>query len=443
MTKKSTANHSGRHCSCSSDGMSSTRRSLSRTLASEQGQDPLSQAEDASTHSLGTDTASPASTEVTAAGSGRKGGVGEIDKGPEAFEWGVNTRQHIADALAVEEVDVDLYKSVSLWTPSRARGVFGGQVIAQALSAARNTVREGPVLHSMHCYFLLAGDETIPIIYTVKRVRDGGSYVTRSTTASQRGKTIFILISSYQIPEPEQPTFAIPLSPKFQADSSSSGSPSKPNGGPTRAIGSIIEEAGTSMTRPPTMSEQSWSSFVSTLRSPEDSPCNEERYTRVLARAGSKLSDATVRILQAWINDRRSSAVEIRDALPGMYDERGLPTPGDHQAFWMRTREPMRGGADAQKHALAYASDFYLLSAVPKALNVGSKIKMMASLDHSMWFYHDFDVHDWVLYVMQVQAVSNGRGVVLGRLYRRDGTLVAVVAQEGLLRKRFDAPHNL
>lgn len=65
---------------------------------------------------------------------------------------------------------------------------------------------------------------------------------------------------------------------------------------------------------------------------------------------------------------------------------------------------------------------------------------MMASLDHSMWFYQPFEVHEWLLFVMQTQAASNGRGVVVGRIYREDGTLVAVVSQEGLIRGRDSQP---
>lgn len=143
--------------------------------------------------------------------------------------------------------------------------------------------------------------------------------------------------------------------------------------------------------------------------------------------------------MSGFVRDRQKSPVEIRNALPGMYDEHtSLPTEGYEQAFWLRTREPVSGGREAQKAALAYASDFQFLSTIPKALGNSTRISMMASLDHSMWLYEDFDINDYLLFVMQAQAAGSGRGVVLGRIYRRDGALVAVLAQEGMIRERID-----
>lgn len=170
--------------------------------------------------------------------------------------------------------------------------------------------------------------------------------MTRSVNASQRGRTIFTLIASYQMPEPAQPSFAIPL-PRMFPDVALAGT------APAR-------QPEPPLLKPGLEGSISWHSFVETLRTPEQSPCNEDRYSNVLklaAKGGVQLPKTTVGILEGWISDRRNSAVEIRDALPGMYDAMGRPTPGSGQAFWMRTREPMRGGADAQKHALAYASE--------------------------------------------------------------------------------------
>lgn len=298
------------------------------------------------------------------------------------YEQGVNppTRDgaaDIAEALEVEEVDLDIYKSLTLWKPARARGVFGGQVIAQAVAAANKTVRQGMFLHSLHSYFLLAGDETRPIIYQVTRVREGGSYITRSVNAIQKGRSIFTAILSYQKPEPQEPTFAIPL-PSLDADG-------------RFLLESITgsHATGIQSARPIT---------YRALPGPLECPPNEQRYQEVLDKGNP---NARVRkLLEDWISDRQASPVEIRDALPGMYDMNGNAAPGNQQAFWMRTRRPMAGGLEEQKVALAYASDFYLLSTVPKALNVSRRIKMMASLDHSMWFYQPFEVHDWLLFVV-------------------------------------------
>lgn len=84
-----------------------------------------------------------------------------------------------------------------LWHPPGARGVYGGAVIAQCLAAAQRTVPESFTVHSMHCYFVLAGDSEIPIIYHVERVRDGRSFATRTVQARQRGRPIFTTTLSF------------------------------------------------------------------------------------------------------------------------------------------------------------------------------------------------------------------------------------------------------
>ncbi|CAD6885083.1 unnamed protein product [Tilletia controversa] len=338
-----------------------------------------------------------------------------------AYESRVNPQpEQITDALYVEQIDTDLYRSKTLWQPSRARGVFGGQVIGQSMTAASNTVREGLSLHSLHCYFLLAGKRDIPIIYYVTRVRDGGSYLTRLVEAKQQGRTIFILMCSYQKPEPDQPTFAIELPRAEESDRISPSSQQSEAVGESRFARSATPD-----------------SIIAALPAPLDCPLNEERYIRVLKERGDQIPETIKKILQGWIRDRQLSPVEIRDAHPGMYDENGLPNPGAEQAFWMRSRHSIQGGESAAKAALAYASDFYLLSSVPKALGNSPNISMMASLDHSMHFYEsNFSANEWILFLMQTQAASNGRGVVLGRMYREDGTLLAVVSQEGLVRER-------
>jgi len=92
-----------------------------------------------------------------------------------------------------------------LWHPPGARGVFGGAVIAQCLSAAQKTVPPEFSVHSMHCYFVLAGNAEIPITYHVERVRDGKSFITRTVQARQRTKPIFTVTLSFQrVPPAEQ-----------------------------------------------------------------------------------------------------------------------------------------------------------------------------------------------------------------------------------------------
>ncbi len=80
--------------------------------------------------------------------------------------------------------------------------VFGGQVLGQALHAANMTVpQEDRRPHSLHALFILPGDLRLPIEYEVERVRDGGSFSTRRVVATQEGKRIFVMSTSFQSPE--------------------------------------------------------------------------------------------------------------------------------------------------------------------------------------------------------------------------------------------------
>nr|KAJ3418749.1 Acyl-CoA thioesterase 8 [Polyrhizophydium stewartii] len=105
------------------------------------------------------------------------------------------------ESLELEELDVNLYRSKKLWKPVGARGVFGGQVVGLALAAAAKTVPDHFHVHSLHSYFLLAGDNTIPITFRVYRVRDGKSYITRGVSARQHGRVVFVLNCSFHVHE--------------------------------------------------------------------------------------------------------------------------------------------------------------------------------------------------------------------------------------------------
>ena len=107
--------------------------------------------------------------------------------------------QELLTILDLERLEHNLYRGSSHkvgW-----QRVFGGQVIGQALVAAQRTVGEGRFVHSLHCYFMLPGDPSVPIIYDVDRLRDGGSFTTRRVTAIQHGRAIFSLECSFQIEE--------------------------------------------------------------------------------------------------------------------------------------------------------------------------------------------------------------------------------------------------
>ncbi|MCJ8144544.1 acyl-CoA thioesterase II [Ancylobacter sp. A5.8] len=114
----------------------------------------------------------------------------------------MSTIAELIQLLDLEALEDNLFRGINppeSW-PFRTR-VFGGQVLAQALVAAQRTV-EGTLAHSLHAYFLLAGDPSIPIIYDVERVRDGRSFATRRVVAIQHGRPIFIMSVSFHREEP-------------------------------------------------------------------------------------------------------------------------------------------------------------------------------------------------------------------------------------------------
>ncbi|PZQ82495.1 MAG: acyl-CoA thioesterase II [Ancylobacter novellus] len=113
----------------------------------------------------------------------------------------MSTVAELVDLLDLETLEDNVFRGRNppeSW-PFRTR-VFGGQVLAQALVAAQRTV--DIAAHSMHAYFLLAGDPSVPILYEVERVRDGRSFATRRTVAIQHGRPIFIMSVSFHREEP-------------------------------------------------------------------------------------------------------------------------------------------------------------------------------------------------------------------------------------------------
>jgi acyl-CoA thioesterase-2 len=249
--------------------------------------------------------------------------------------------------------------------------VFGGQVVGQALSAAHHTV-DGRVAHSLHAYFLRRGDVNAPIIYEVDRSRDGGSFSVRRVVAIQHGRPIFNLAASFQAPEKGLEHQA-PMPDVTGPDGLHDATDVAPE---------ILERLPAKMRR-----------YLIAPRPFEFRPVRPMNFTRV-----EKLPP----VKYVWIR-----AV---DRLP---DDNSL-----HQSL------------------LAYVSDYELLGTctLPHGLAFGDGNVQMASLDHALWFHRHFRVDDWLLYSFESPNASGARGLAHGRLFTRDGTLVASVAQEGLIR---------
>ncbi|KAJ2723308.1 acyl-CoA thioesterase [Coemansia sp. Benny D115] len=284
-----------------------------------------------------------------------------------------NTTPFNERALELEEVGPDTYLSVDLWRPQGGRGVFGGQVIGQALSAATKTVESPFRCNSLHCYFLAAGKNTEMIAYEVRRVRQGASYCSRLVVAKQSGRVIFMATVSFQKPEPTvlAHQYAMPKVPAPE-----------------------------------------------TLLSRE----------ALILRGGDEPTST-------WQADE-VSALPVETRPVPMDAKAGLPI----NAIWLRARGDMSAlGHCHHQSMLAYASDFALISTALRPFQMRRqgaqhRLTMLVSLDHTVWFHEPFRADDWLLYVMESPRTASGRGLSFGRIYSRDGTLVASTAQEGVTR---------
>ncbi|SON57564.1 Acyl-CoA thioesterase 2 [Hartmannibacter diazotrophicus] len=281
--------------------------------------------------------------------------------------------QAIEEILRLERIERNLFRGVS---PNVGwQRVFGGLVIAQALNAATQTVAKERLAHSLHAYFLLPGDPTIPIIYDVDRIRDGGSFTTRRVVAIQNGRAIFSLAASFHVAEPGL---------EHQMD--------MPEGIPD----------------------------------PDSLPGQEEMVAH-------HLQEAPEPIRRYW---ERPRPVELRPVDIARYMRRDDGKPS--QLLWFRMCDPLPDDDGLHRAALAYVSDMTLLDTALYAHGkaVFDPDLQSASLDHAIWFHRPFRLDDWMLYAQESPASAGGRGFTRGSIYSRDGALVASVAQEGLIRPR-------
>jgi len=291
----------------------------------------------------------------------------------------------ISTSLEVEKLDTFLFRSPvsALYKPRRARGVFGGQVISQAVTSATRSVNEKYSLHSLHCYFLLSASTQIPILYHVEVLRTGRTYSTCSVKAVQDGKTIFMLLCSFAVPEPRvwAHTIAAPLN----------------------------------------------------VPSPEECPLEEETLAKVLAET----TDPKLRqSLELQIMDRKHSPIGMKH-VPTRTNDDGTKV----YMMWMKAKSIPKYPPAYQKCIVSYISDHWFIAFAARQIGYryGDKgpkgVSMQQSLDHSLYFYdHEFDAGDWMLYVTMCPRAEAGRGFVHGRVYDRKGTLCAIAGQEGLIR---------
>jgi len=270
----------------------------------------------------------------------------------------------------LERLEVNLFRGESRDTGSPQ--VFGGQVLGQALMAAHCTIEDGRVVHSMHAYFLRRGDFTKPIVYSVDRSRDGGSFSARRVAAVQNGEQIFICSASFQTPEKGL---------EYQV--------AAPKVPPPEELKPMIKPSQAEM---------------------------------------EKLPDK----LRRWLEIERP--FEFRPVQT--YNPLAPVACEPVRQIWMRAVDKLPDDDTLHRCLLAYISDYWLLdtSTMPHGSSFLRGNLVMASIDHAIWFHRPARVDDWLLYSLDSPSTSGARGFARGSFYSRAGVLVASTAQEGLIR---------
>lgn len=256
--------------------------------------------------------------------------------------------------------------------------VYGGQVLGQAISAAAQTVPRDRHVHSLHSYFLRPGDVTKPIVYDVDSIRDGSSFTTRRVVAIQGGHAIFNMQASFQV-----------LEEGFEHQDP------MPDVGP-----------------------------------PESFPTEQERLRAHL--------DVLPAILRERAMAPRPFEMRPVDWADDSVDPAHPTVRPPRRSVWLRTDGALPDDEAIHRSMLAYVSDYAFMttSLLPHGVTWLTKGMQVASLDHVMWFHEAFRADEWMLHVMESPKACGARGLVRGRVYTKEGRLVASTAQEGLIRHR-------
>ncbi|MEM7104035.1 MAG: acyl-CoA thioesterase II [Bacteroidota bacterium] len=276
----------------------------------------------------------------------------------------------LLDLLKLEQIEHNIFRGQSQDVGSKR--VFGGQVLAQSLQACTATVGSDRLCHSLHAYFILAGDVNAPIVFNVDRIRDGRSFTTRRAVAIQHGRPIFNMAASYQLDQPGL----------------------------------------------------DYACKAPKVTMPEDLPSISELIKPYL--------DKLPRVVTSFFSE--DHPIEYKPVEVSNYLNPEKRDPVRH--LWFKTRGQMPDNQAAHRCVLAYISDFYLLGTalLPHAIPLLSQKVKMASLDHAIWFHREFRTDEWLLYAVESPNTSNSRGFCRGNVFNRQGQLVASVAQEGMVR---------
>jgi acyl-CoA thioesterase-2 len=284
--------------------------------------------------------------------------------------------EDLLELLKLEPIEENLFRGRS--QDLGFRQLFGGQVLGQALSAASRTVEPERRVHSLHGYFLRPGDVSMPVVYTVDRVRDGGSFTTRRVVAIQKGQPIFTVMASFHSEEPGY----------------------------------------------------SHQARMPEVKGPEGIPTERE----LLSQHAHRFPE---RLREKFLSEK---PIEMRPVthVDWFAPEKREPV----KYVWFRANGELPDDPQVHRYLLAYASDFNLITTAmqPHGVTVAQRNIQVASLDHALWFHGELRMNEWLLYAMDSPWAGSGRALSRGHIFSREGKLVASVAQEGLFRLRTDAP---
>ncbi len=274
--------------------------------------------------------------------------------------------------LKLEVIEQGIYRGQSQDLGFHA--LFGGQVMGQALSAAKETVEEDRLVHSLHSYFLRPGDASKPVVYEVEKIRDGKSFSTRRVQAIQNGKAIFYMTASFQYPE----------------------------------LGFDHQDK------------------MPEVPAPEDTPS----YSDFLHLHQEHFPESTKAQFLA------EKPIELRPVKQYNWFNPQPTEPVCN--MWIKANGVLPDDLRIHMYMLAYTSDFQFLptSLFPHGVSYFQPNFQIATIDHAMWFHRPFRFDDWLLYSMQSPSASSGRGLVRGQIFNRQGELVASTMQEGVIRQR-------
>ncbi len=278
----------------------------------------------------------------------------------------------LLDLLDLEQIEVNIFRGRS--PHETVQRVFGGQVAGQALVAAGRTVPDDRPVHSLHAYFIRPGDPSVPLVYTVDRVRDGRSFTTRRVTAIQHGNPIFTLSASFHHPE-----------------------------------------AGLEHATP-----------MPAVPRPEELRSNAER-----------LVEAVGAPLPRHFRDSPIELRSVGPLSVELARDPSLRAEGDHSNLvWVRVTEELPDDPLLHVCLMTYISDLTLIETalLEHGITMHDGRASGASLDHAMWFHRPFRADRWLLYAQESPIAAGGRVLARGQVFTEDGDLVVSVVQEGLIR---------